>query len=332
MSEAIDSDIPEIRARFAVQDFLVDLLGGLVPGLLFLLGLAFSVLPVIMFTLSAILDSPYLNFGSLAVRALEASKETPNTIWIAGFFVLLAIAYVVGHLFYRRGPRRPDQESFRRITKGLSGDAEKLRSEFGCSSYDECEFPYPFLDRYLQRRGHDHLLPFVRWEGGNSLRSKTYINLLKIRLRYFHPEKCSEVIKNEAHVRLSSSTWHVARAMRICSLVAIGVLLLALFRLPFLEGAASDAWIRSMLVALMMPASVLVLALFGKRQIENILHYQRMREVFFVLETSYIAFREQPEQLDPPFFKFVESVSGEMKTQSPDLNRTDTALSHSPAG
>jgi hypothetical protein len=349
MSE-ISHDLPELRARFAVQDFLVDFLGGLVPGLLFLLGLVFSILPVILLAFAALLGAPRITFGSFIARGLEATKLTPNTIWIAGFLVLITIAYVVGHLFYRRGPKVPDQESFRRITKRylrerrrakrkkqsrapwwhLRATAEKfgtwrhersdilheeerdeLKRDFGCSSFDDCEFPYPYLDLYLERRGHHHLLPFIRWKGGSEMRSKTYVNLLKIRLRYHHPEKCSEVIKNEAHVRLSSSTWHVARALRFCSLGAIIALLLPFFVVIFLGSPYYDPWGRAIMAALTMPLSVLFLAWFGRSRIENILHYQRMREVFFVLETAYIAFREHPELLEPPFSEFVEAIRGE---------------------
>jgi hypothetical protein len=321
-----------------------------VPGLLFLLGLVFSVLPVILLAFAALLGAPRVTFGNFVAQALEATRQTPNTIWIAGFLVLITIAYVVGHLFYRRGPKTPDQESFKQITARFLKDRERsqkkkgsavqqaaeasnpteeksgngntaqakkeesekkeaLKGEFGCSSYEDCEFPYPFLDVYLKQRGHDHLLPFVRWKSGSELRSKTYINLLKIRLRYHYPEKCSEVIKNEAHVRLSSSTWHVARALRFCSLGAI-VVLIALPALILLVSGVQDfdPWFRAILAALLMPFSVLMLAEFGRSRIEKILHYQRMREVFFVLETAYIAFRNNPEDLDPPFSEFVEFV------------------------
>ena len=307
MGETISHDLPELRARFAVQDFLVDLLGGLVPGLLFLFGLAFSILPVILLVYAALLGAPRITFGSFVAKALEATKQTPNTIWIAGFFVLVTIAYVVGHFFYRRGPKTPDQESFRRI-KDPSKTEQELKNELGCSTYGDCEFPYPNLDDYLRKRGHDHLLPFVRWRGGNTLRSKTYINLLKIRLRYHYPEKCSEVIKNEAHVRLSSSTWYVARALRFCSLGAIGFLFLSLCTLLAVRPDAYESWLRAIVAAIIMPISVEALAEFGRTRIEKILHYQRMREVFFVLETSYIAFSNNPEALDPPFSEFVKAI------------------------
>src|SRR5215210_3661478 len=131
MSETISHDLPELRARFAVQDFLVDFLGGLVPGLLFLLGLVFSAFPVILLAFAALLGAPRVTFGNFVAQALEATRQTPNTIWIAGFFILITIAYVVGHLFYRRGPKTPDQESFKQITGRFLRDREKSRKKRG---------------------------------------------------------------------------------------------------------------------------------------------------------------------------------------------------------
>lgn len=310
-----DNEIPELRARFALQDFFVDLLGGLVPGLLFILGLSFSLLPVLLVGIAIVLGTPRVGIGAFFAGMLSATRETPSAIWIAGLFVLVAIAYVVGHLFYRKGPKEPDQRSFGRITKGE--DADKLRAEYGCASQSECAFPYPNMDLYLKQRGHDHLLPLVLWREGSSYRSKTYINLLKIRLRYFHPEKCSEVIKNEAHVRLSSSTWFVTRALRYCCWVALALgFALMLVAWAVLVGAADPSAhlvsfldVRALLAICFLPAAVLLLAEFGRVRIEEILHYQRMREVFFVLETAYTAFRDHPEALDPPFSGFVEAMA-----------------------
>ena len=44
-------------------------------------------------------------------------------------------------------------------------------------------------------------------------RSKTFINSLKILLAYHRPHKVREALRLEAHVRLSTSTWYVAKAV-----------------------------------------------------------------------------------------------------------------------
>jgi len=319
MSGKIDlsEDLPELRARFAAHDFFVDFLGGLVPGLLFLLGLGLAFVPI-----SAVLVSPRASPDALAIKVLQATQGTPATIWVAAFFVLVMVAYVVGHLFYRRTPKIPDQRSFKRLLKAEArdqrGDLEHLRSEYGCSTEKECEFPYTYLHEYLAQRGHHHLLVFVTWKENFDIRSKTYINVLKTRLRYHYPEKCSEIIRNEAHVRLASSTWYVARALRFFCVVT-AFLLIILLIYPGLERGLSGRFVIALFA---FPISVFALAWTGKRRIEYFLHYQRLREIFYVLETAYIAFRDQPEILDPPFTEFAKAVRESHGVEADAFTRT----------
>lgn len=89
MTKTIDHDLPELRARFAVQDFLVDFLGGLVPGLLFLLGLVFSALPVLLLAFAALLGAPRVTFGKFVAQALEATSSTLSDR-MAGLRVLIS--------------------------------------------------------------------------------------------------------------------------------------------------------------------------------------------------------------------------------------------------
>lgn len=304
-----EKDFPELRARFVAHDFFVDFLGGLVPGLLYLLGLGIAFVPI-----AAVLVSSQSSPDALAVKVLQATQNTPSTIWIAVFFVLVMVAYVVGHLFYRRTPKDPDQRSFKRLLEGEKKDKRSdqayLRSEYGCSTDGECEFPYAFLHEYLAKRGHYRLLPFVTWKENVDFRSKTYINILKTRLRYHFPEKCSEIIRNEAHVRLASSTWYVTRALRSFSM-AVVVSLVALLIYPGLEEGISG---RSVIALFILPTAMIALAWVGKVRIEQFLHYQRLREIFYVLETSYIAFREHSDALYPPFSEFREIAGKRGKT------------------
>jgi hypothetical protein len=313
----LPDDLPELRGKFASHDFFVDFLGALVPGMLFLLGLALILLPTLHAVFVEFLGQPRVSLGSSLRTILESTQNTPNTLWIIGFFVIVAISYVVGHLFYRRDPKKPNQHSFRKLTKGKSPD--ELVSDYACSSADDCEFPYPFFDAYLVKRGHEHLLPLVRWKKDHrDQRSKTYVNMLKIRLRYHCPHKCSSIIRNEGHVRLATSTWYVTRALRYCfAIIAIplfGILLYLLAR------QAPVAGLFAATPTLIPPLAVAILSEFGRDRIEKFLHYQRMREVFFVLETAYTAFRDQPELLNPPFDEFVAAMplTGAEPSPAPD--------------
>ena len=164
----------------------------------------------------------------------------------------------------------------------------------------------------------------VPWRAGGDQadhRSKTYINLLKIRLTYHHPEKCGAVVRNEAHVRLASSTWYVARVLRLVGILAAVIVLCAFGRGLCLESGAHFLSVSyKYLPALIPPVFVLWMAVYCKRKIEEVLHYQRLREVCFVLETAYTAFCDNPGLLNPPFEKFTPSRSGSPAPSPADEN------------
>jgi hypothetical protein len=86
------------------------------------------------------------------------------------------------------------------------------------------QFPYSHLYEYLTERGLKHIADYVPWrgneEGSHGLRTKMFINLLKIRLHYMVPLKCGEIVRNEAHIRMMSSVWYAASALRWLCLVA----------------------------------------------------------------------------------------------------------------
>jgi len=352
-------DLDELRARFAARDFFVDFLGGLVPGILFLLGISAALGPPLYAVVDGFSPGDKLSLGSLAKKVLESTRDTPNFLWIALFLIAVGLAYVIGHLFYRQDPKVPNKRSFRKLKsreirgmriqdkrdwlkpwfwtpvwhalqlwkraeKNLTPEqrealCKKLRTEFACTSTSECQFPYPYLADYLQQRGLDHLLPFVTWnqkqegvgeaESGNRTttdvrvkRSKTYINTLKIRLRHHHQERVSVIIRNEAHVRLASSTWYATKALQISSYVGFGLFAIALVGYStYSEISSLTAALTAHLSTLAFPLGVLVLGMRGRSKIERFLHYQRLREVFYVLETAYTAFRTKPDLLKPPF-------------------------------
>ncbi|HTH50029.1 MAG TPA: hypothetical protein VMB21_21125, partial [Candidatus Limnocylindria bacterium] len=62
------------------------------------------------------------------------------------------------------------------------------------------------------------------------------------------------------------------------------------------------------------PLLVLLFSNFAKNKIEDFLHYQRLREVFFVLETAFTAFRERYYLLSPPLSKAAVKKLNEMNS------------------
>ena len=304
----MNSESTEQKYRGFTQDFLVDGLGGLIPGILFLLGIIVVLAPVSQAVSGAMANR--LDEASLtnSIRSLlQASSNTPSMIWIGAFICVLMLSYFLGLLFYRLDPKTPDRKSFAGLAKGGLSDQSMheredwLRRNYGCDNERDCEFPYPYLRSYLQHRGHDHLLYLVPWFDNTSRRSKTHLNRLKIRLKYFCPEKCWPIVRNEAQVRLATSMWYVADVLKKTSLVGVFVAAAATLIARF-HGIADLTFIESPWVLarwafpfLLSPAVVFFVSAFCKSRVERFVHYQRLHEVFYVLELAHTAAKEHKE-------------------------------------
>lgn len=147
-------------------------------------------------------------------------------------------------------------------------------------------------------------------------RSKVYINVLKIRLMQMYPERCKQMVRNEADVRLASGVWHAAGTLRFVAVAGLGAFLVAFIvqnrYVPFRGSLSPTHWrlfLHDYFLGLAAAAVVLVLAVYFRTRIEQFLHYQRMREVVYVLDTAYAAFRSNPAHLVPPFDGFVEWIA-----------------------
>jgi hypothetical protein len=298
----------EHKYRVATQDFLVDGLGGLIPGILFLLGIVVVLAPALQALCGAMaptLDEVSLT-GSLEAL-LKASQNTPNMIWIAGFGCALMLSYFLGLLFYRLDPKTPDRKSFAGLAKGGLSDQsmrernEWLRQNYGCDNERDCEFPYPYLRSYLKQRGHDHLLYLVPWFDNTSRRSKTHLNRLKIRLKYFCPEKCWPIVRNEAQVRLATSMWYVADVLKkisVCGLAAVVVAIcVAYFHVRTNPMSSEILWkfARWAFPLVLSPVLAFSVSKFCKTRVERFVHYQRLHEVFYILELAHTASKEHSE-------------------------------------
>lgn len=272
--------------RLSIRELIVDFLGSLVPGLIFVscsvamvawpLGTAFQLALTLLDSTRAIVD-----VYSDAARVAESVR-------IELTILLVMVAYVAGHLFYRQDPKIPDERSFHRtVTSTTEWVADA----------DDCEFPYLHFDRYLRSRGLTHLLGLTEW-CGTGRRTKNFINILKIRLFFEYPEKCGSVAKNEAHIRLMASSWYMSRALKYLggAVVLFSIATAVIATRGVWSGVALRTAILHAIPAT--PALIVLLAAWCvQRIIERFLHYQRVREVMWVLETAYIAYRDSPSRL-----------------------------------
>jgi len=322
------NDVP--TPKYPIHEFMIDFLGGLVPGSLFIVGASVALLPPLYLIFCLSNKSKAVSLTVYFDSILSSTQHTPNMIWILAFALFVAISYELGHLFFRRDPKNPDRASFEKLVKKEQEKAnkkkytkkeyiERLKSELACTDKEGCQFPYVNLRDYIGKRGHCHLCPFVVWENDVTLfrRSKTFINLLKIRLKYYYPQKCSVIIRNEAHVRLASSSWYIAYTLRICSI--IGVILVGFSILIDIIAKITSEPYSIYFPFLIPPILVLLAGEYIRTRIEHFIHYQRLREIFYVLETAFTAFRGKWKLLDPPFSNFDDDFNA---TKCEDFNCT----------
>ena len=288
-----------------LQRYLVDFIELLLPGIVFIVGAVLALAPPSYFLGCTLLgESPSINIETF----LTLANKTPSTIWITFLIVILLLSYVFGQLFFRQPIGKPDKESFKRLVKKFNKDKNKeftkkeLNKKLACSNEDDCNFPYPKFKKYLKAKNQEHL---ILWSNSRYFKTE-YINSLKMGLEFYFPEKRETIIQNERHVRLASSLWHVARFLiKYCVLSAviffiIGIAILIILPMIqdqfFFKCFFSYACLKLLLFYalnyLSAPIVILLVGQYIKSNIEKSLHYQRLREIFFVLETSYIASKE----------------------------------------
>jgi hypothetical protein len=277
-----------------------------------------------------------LAFGAARTLGLPRFGGVLQGLELQLLALLLVGSYVVGHLFYRQDPKGPDQASSRRIwkrslkhfkrtlestAKGAEGGRDGVGPPVAQLSDDEVQermiqseafairpddkgemdvqFPYLYLKEYLEHRKLDHLAALVPWRGEvgetHHKRTKMFLNLLKIRLQYVAPERCAAIARNEAHVRLTSSVWYITRML--AQLAGIGILL-ALVPISFRLLGGIEPLAFELAAYLMWNVLVLLGCLWAKVTIERFFHYQRVREIVYVLETAHFAFQQGENILD----------------------------------
>lgn len=262
-----------------------------------------------------------------AYNARDASKmvQTPES-WLKTFrfemiFFGVTLSYVVGHFFFRRTPKIPDTISVWRTKKELIDDVPavllhpdilKKRSflsrleegielffgvvprvlrKFEKNQKINVHFPYLCIWEYLDHRGLDHLAKMIPWKGGDvnthPRRAKAFINLLKIRLEFVFPEKCGNITRNEAHIRLMSSVWYMS-----CYLQRIAVFSFLLSLAFFVVGMCHIPRAKACVVCwppIICSAFIVIGMWIMRLIIEKFFHYQRVREIVYVLETAHYA-------------------------------------------
>ena len=280
-----------------INDFYIDFLGSLIPGLFVT---TFSYFPIMW--LSGIfvnIAAPAKSGKLFDFNNIETIPFDFNLLKIDNFgvvWLIIVVAYVLGSMFYRQDPKKPDFYSARRIYKKTKSKEDKVRLAVQPQpnktkvSKEDVEFPYIFLYEYLKGRGLQHLADIIPWgnidkKGGLNTKSRTkmFINIIKIRLQFSIPEKCKDIIRNEAHVRFSTSIWYAARwllKIALSPLIIIVIISLLNHNIKLILNAAPVIYYNVLII---------LLALFIKYNVQRFIHYLRVREIVHVLETAYFA-------------------------------------------
>jgi hypothetical protein len=319
-----------------IRELIVDFLAILVPGFWFIV----ASFPAFLFPLFYLVRL-YDNGGRQTLLSDVQKFSSAISVVHTEFFVsVIVVSYLMGHLMFRQDPKRPDELSWIKVHLGTSNPKKlsyrlrwlwrtlgsdtrfPIREEIlkaiqkdpNSSEYFtgmvrplpdhtfltqvRVDFPYSHLANYLRARGFDDLTGDVKWKGDDQaslqFRSKHFINKMKAALEFNHPEKIRELTRIESHIRLHSSLWYACLYLRYLSLA--GIVLGVLCNLLLWRNASPAAVSTAILPTLVYLASFLVQGL-----IENSFHYQRTREVFYVLRYIQLANEqsrpsERPEQ------------------------------------
>jgi hypothetical protein len=242
--------------------------------------------------------------------------------------LFIAVSFALGSVFFRADPDLPDMRSvwanrrtlidneapavyfhpdvrsdprfvwrtFRNVMGSFLGTWPGYAKQLQKEKKLNVKFPYLNLRNYLVHRNFSHLAEMIPWKvedkGSWGLQTKEFINLLKIRLEFALPDKCSSIVRNEAHIRLMSSVWYMTKLVQVLALLSIGLVLVMLG--TELVNHQNLAFVRHLLLDDSVPClGCLVLivpaAFYVRHRIEKTLHSQRLREIVYVLETAHFA-------------------------------------------
>lgn len=186
---------------------------------------------------------------------------------------------------------------------------QHFQNEAGCATEERCDFPYISYYKYLLKRNETELLRYVTWSTFNN-RTKNKINKYKIEIQMFATNAYSILNKNESHIRMAASSWHVINAitkLAIFMMLITGFPIVAKIVLTSAEFFSYEpteinlmiqiqASMQSIVnfysqsseslylcIAFAFPCGVYISLKYIQKRIILFIHYQRLREIFHTL-------------------------------------------------
>ena len=282
---------------------VINVLGVMVPGILliFLLMVGF-VFPVII----AALPLGQVTVGSDAT----VSWERVGAVWSANKALLLFLAavmgYVAGYVVRLSTPDSLDRISadmvLRKMDDEYSVDTHVPGARERPSVAEACrcgtaaaadhwpyrgepgnKFPYYHFKDYLLWRGLNECAGFVAWaspeDAGSARRSKTHVHMMRLEVQAKSPELAGILESNEAHVRLMFGTWVAVKTCLPFVILGAGICIVGLAVTRYAEVEVSPPFVMALIVC----SCLLVAMLWARTRIEHLFHYQRVRELLYII-------------------------------------------------
>ena len=264
---------------------IINLLGVTVPGLIVLFLVCVGCLAPVALLIQDLTTDPAVAIKSGFPEIPPIGAVSPAIVVSA----VLVLAYIVGYIFRLSTPDDLDRISAKHVIKKMGG-VNKAESDHWVH-HDELDnkFPYFHFRDYLEYRKHDELVPLVDWD--EKLRSKTFVNKMKLTIGVRSPRLSAIIESNEAHIRLLFGTWLAARLCLLFIGVGLIAALIGLVRcimVPEINQKAQNllfpysVWIVVCLV-------LIIGSVFAIWRIRNLFHYRRVRELFDVVACYHLA-------------------------------------------
>jgi len=276
MIERADAAPTGLTAYFS--DFVIDFLASLTPGVIFLAGFWMTIIVPVSEALELVgKGTPFDGqFPLMLLAGLNIGAAGATIVAI----LLLTIAFVIGTLFSRLSPKKVDQKS----AAGLNEDDRKSGPSH--PDDDKVEFPYRDLKAYLAQRDLLYLACRISWTKDDpKRRTKHFINALKIRILASAPSSYIIIARNEAHVRLASTTWFVCEAIKYLSILGASLYLLSFLYGQYFSTLHFSA--SRIVLGILIPLATGWAFWIGQMFIQRSFHYQRTREILHILELAH---------------------------------------------
>ena len=196
-------------------------------------------------------------------------------------------AYGQLYRYYRTLQKEIDKEKQKDQEDPLCKLCDKLKLML----FPQIDYPYVKLKNYLSERNLP-ISKYAEWNEGT--RSKMKTNTYKVEIAAKAPHMMSIINKNEAHIRFMNSMWYASDSLLYCAAV-IGIVSVVLWGvLPdtAVEGNLQALFSRENLsIVVVISLLYVAVSLFVKHSVKKIIHYQRVRELVFLL-TSYAEVEE----------------------------------------